>query len=241
MSNKSAEAPRGLPLVDLLEPATIRLIPTAYIDEPAMQPLADDDIGLAILEDLEQATSLRQDADFPLPAGVQKSELLTPAFGYGWSYVNAAFCYTRPTGGRFNDANRGAWYASLGHQPASTSTAEVGHHLTQELANIGVFRNFTTYRELLAGFIGPFVDLRGQADADYLHPEISTGHPAGQLLAHELRAAGLNGVIYPSVRRKGGTCLAAFRTTLVQNIRQGETWELQWSGSPEFKARRVAA
>lgn len=236
MTAKTNEAPRGLPLVDLLEPATIRLISTAYIDEPAMQPLVDEAKELAFLEVLEQATSARQNQDMPLPAGVRQDELLSSAYGYGWTYVNAAFCYPRLGGSRFNDERRGAWYAALGEDAAATAVAEIGYHLTRELSNIGEFENVTTYRELVAGFIGPFVDLRGQHDQPYLDADPQTGHPAGQQLVSELRAASLNGVVWPSLRRAGGTCLAAFRTTLVQNVRQGATWTLRWNGSPDYTA-----
>jgi len=231
--------PRGLPLAEIVEPATIRLISTAYIDEPAMTPLADTEDALAFLEEIERKTSMRQNEDMPLPPDVRQDELLTSAYGYGWTYVNAAFCYTRPQGSRFNDGNRGAWYAAFGDSPKQTAVAEVGHHLTRELDNVGRYENITRYRELIAGFLGSFVDLRAQDGADYLHPVVETGHPAGQRLARELRGANLGGVIYPSPRRVGGSCLAAFRTMLVQNIRQGATWELTWAGSPEFDAVEI--
>lgn len=228
--------PRGLPLVELAEPATVRVISTAYIDEPAMQPLADTDAALELLESIERKTSLRQNEEMPLPPGVTKGELLTPAYGYGWTYVNAAFCYAHPIGSRFNSSDRGAWYAAFEDDPSRTAITEVGYHLTRELENVGVYENVTRYRELVAGFIGPFVDLRGEAGADFLDLDETVGHKAGQALARELREADFGGVVYPSVRRAGGTCLAAFRTTLVQNIRQGATWELTWSGDPAFAA-----
>lgn len=204
-----------------------------------MQPLADTEAALELLESIERKTSLRQNEEMPLPPDVTKGELLTPAYGYGWTYVNAAFCYARPTGSRFNSSDRGAWYAAFEDDPAQTAIVEVGYHLTRELENVGVFENFTRYRELVAGFIGPFVDLRGQADAGFLDPDEAIGHKAGQVLARELRDADFGGVIYPSVRRAEGTCLAAFSTTLVQNIRQGATWELTWSGSPEFDSLKL--
>jgi hypothetical protein len=34
------------------------------------------------------------------------------------------------------------------------------------------------------------------------------------------------------VRRAGGTCLVAFRPDLVQNLRQGGIWRLEWQGVP---------
>lgn len=218
--------------VEIVEPATIRLISTAHITEPAMAPLADDAAELDFLAEIESQTSMRQDAEMPLPTGVRRSELLTEAHGYGWSYVNAAFCYTRAEGSRFNGPERGAWYAALGEDAVRTAQAEVAYHLTRELENVGVFDNVTDYRELLAGFLGVFADLRGAPDAPHLDPDTGVGHPAGQRLARRLREAGLPGAIYPSVRRPGGQCLAAFRPNLVQNIRQGATWRFTWSGSP---------
>lgn len=45
--------------IDFNEPATVRLISTAYIDEPAVKPLADDDDEIDILNRLEAITSAR--------------------------------------------------------------------------------------------------------------------------------------------------------------------------------------
>jgi hypothetical protein len=224
--------PHALETTDIAENDTIRLISTAYIDEPAMAPLADDEADLDFLAEIERKTSMRQNEDLPLPPDVDRRELLTEASGYGWTYVNAAFCYTRPNGNRFNDANRGAWYAAWGADASETAVSEVSFHLARELENVGVFENTTDYRELVAAFIGPFIDLRGKDEEPYLSPDATVGHEAGQLLARELRAIGANGVLYPSVRRAGGLCLAAFRTNLVQNVRQGATWRLTWAGEP---------
>jgi hypothetical protein len=171
----------------------------------------------------------------PLPSGLRRAELVGPSHGYGWTYINAAFCYTRPGGSRFNGPERGAWYATFGEHAEQTALAEVSWHLTRELENVGTFENVTDYRELLAAFIGPFVDVRGADLPDILDPDPRIGHPAGQGLAREVREAGHAGIVYPSVRHDGGTCLAAFRTTMIQNIRQGRTWRLEWRGGPEPK------
>ena len=96
--------------VDFTDPTTVRLISTAYIDEPAIAPLADDEGDLAILEEIEGLTSARRTVALPVPGGLDPAELLTAAAGYGWTYINAAFCYTRATGNRFNGPERGAWY-----------------------------------------------------------------------------------------------------------------------------------
>lgn len=56
--------------VEFTDPKTVRLISTAYIDEPAMAPLADDEDDLAILEEIEGLTSARQSVTLPIPGGL---------------------------------------------------------------------------------------------------------------------------------------------------------------------------
>ena len=159
-------------------------------------------------------------------------ELLTEHHGYGWTYVNAAFCYTRETGNRFNGPDRGAWYATWGEDRIETAHAEVAWHLTRELEATGILENITAYRELNASFATQFHDSSDFPDEDILNAAPEVGYPAGQRFAAELFAHGSNGLVYPSVRKEGGTCLAAFRPHLVQNVRQGDTWKLEWSGTP---------
>ena len=222
-----------IPVVDFFEPNTTRLISTAYIDEPAMSPLADNAEDLAFLEELEGLTSARSGLPEFLPNGVQEAELIGPHHGYGWTYVNAAFCYTRTNGNRFNGPDRGAWYAAWGDNGIQTAQQEVAWHLTQELHATGIYKNITSYRELNASFATRFHDLTSLDIADILNPDPIIGHKAGQALAGLLFAELSNGILYPSVRHKGGKCLAAFRPHLVQNITQGDTWVFEWDGEPE--------
>lgn len=216
--------------VAFTDPTTLRLIPTAYIDEPAMAPLVDDADDLAILEELEGLTSARRNVALPVPGGLDPTELLTAAAGYGWTYVNAAFCYTRTTGNRFNGPDRGAWYACYGPDAVQAAQAEVSWHLTKELEATGVFENITAYRELLAGFTTRLHDLTGRDCGDVLHLDPAVAYPAGQALARDVFGAGGNGLLYPSTRSAGGQCLVALRPHMVQNVRQGDTWTFTWAG-----------
>lgn len=222
--------------VDFTDPTTVRLIPTAYIDEPAMAPLADDDDDLAILEEIEGLTSARRTVTLPVLGGLDPAELLTAAAGYGWTYINAAFCCTRATGNRFNGPERGAWYASYGEDAALTAQAEVSWHLTRELEATGVFQNLTAYRELLAGFTTRLHDLAGRGGEDVLSLDPRIAYTVGQTLAQDVLGSEGNGLLYPSTRRAGGRCLVAFRPHLVQNVRQGDTWTFAWRGdaTPEI-------
>ncbi|MDB5524837.1 MAG: hypothetical protein JWM58_2600 [Rhizobium sp.] len=217
-------------VTETIEPAAIRLIPTAHITEPALRPLADNDQDRALLAELEGLTSSRLSMPM-MPAGVVASELLTEAAGHGHSYVNAAFCYVRPDGNRFNGGDRGAWSCTIGENAARTAQAEVVFRLTRELDNVGVYDNVTSYREVFAGFMGPFNDIRGEIGAVYLDPDPAIAYPAGQALAAGLFNQGSNGILYSSVRAAGGTCLVAFRPNLVQNIRLGAMLTFRWAGS----------
>ena len=230
-----------LPVRDVVEPATVRLVTADYTEKPATALLADDPSELAFLEEIEGLTSALTPSSSAIPAGIQPGELLTEADGYGWRYVNAAFCHMRPTGNRFNGPERGAWYASYGNQAADTAKAEVAWHLTRELRATGIYENITTYTELLAGFMSRFHDLGERTDDVVYSGDPEVAYPARQALARDILASGGNGVLYPSARYEGGKCLAALRPNLVQNIREGDTWVFRWAGSAEPEILRVGA
>jgi hypothetical protein len=217
------------PLVDLVRRDTVRLVNTGRLKPSALAALADSEPQLAALQALEGLTSERlRAAGGGLPA-LDPRELV---FGSpGASFVNAAFAYARSDGNRFNDSSRGAWYAGF---TTRVAIAEVSYHLTRELMAIDRFDTSSDFAELRADFVGVYHDLRTTPDgfADVLHRDPAVGYPAGQSLARTLRAAGSNGIIYPSVRAPRGTCIVAFRPALVQHLRQGTIWRLTWSGSP---------
>lgn len=225
----------SLPLTTIAEPATVRLISTAYFKPPVLRPLVDDEAELALLAGLEGMTSRRLKAE---RAGLRDLDARELLFGvWGRTFVNAAFTYTRKDGNRFNDGRRGAWYAAF---EDLTALEEVAWHRTRELGWIGEYRDEGVYQALLAGFIGDFPDLRGaEPRPPCLDPDPAVGYPAGQALAKELRADGVAALVYPSVRRPGGTCLVAFQPHLVQNVRPGARWKLTWSGDPAWSATTV--
>ena len=228
-----------LPVRDIVEPTTVRLVTAGYLDKPAMAALADDPSDLAILEEIEGLTSALTPSSPTVPSGIQPGELLTEADGYGWAYVNAAFCHTRPTGNRFNGPERGAWYASYGNNATDTAKAEVAWHLTRELQATGIYDNITTYRELLAGFMSRFHDLGERTEDPVYSEDPAVAYPAGQAVARDILESGSVGVLYPSARYEGGRYLAALRPNLVQNVREGETWVFRWAGSAEVEIWRA--
>lgn len=208
----------------------MRLVTSARLRDPVMTPLADDEAELALLAEVEGATSGRLIAEERGFGSLTADELV---HGVPHAkFINASFAYAKPREpNRFNPADRGAWYAALA---VETCLAEVGHHLTRALADAGDFNTIVDYGEMIASMSGVFVDLREASTHPSLDPDPARGYPAGNALAAWARGEGHNGVIYPSVRHSGGTCIAALWPNVVQSVVQGAMYRLTWSGSPDF-------
>ncbi|MFC0251766.1 RES family NAD+ phosphorylase [Massilia consociata] len=215
-------------LTQLRQNDTCRLIPSRFADveDSVLAPLADSDAVLRDLFDLDNATNERLRGESGLLPGIGMDELV---FGVpNFRIINAAFTYARPEGSRFNDGERGAWYCAFAPE---TALAEVIFHKTVEYAEIQRFDDSVTYQSLLADFSAAFHDLRGiEAYKDCLDPD---SYVASQALAAELLERNSMGIIYPSVRHPGGTCIACFRPALVGNVRKDKTYRLTWAGSPQ--------
>jgi len=225
----------GLALVREAFPRTVRLVASARLRAAVMRPLADDDDELALLAEIEGATSSRLIAEERGKAGLSAAELV---HGVPHArFINASFAYAKPREPmRFNPADRGAWYAALA---VETCMAEVGFHLTRALADAGDFHAVVDYGEMLASMAGLFVDLRQAPAHDSLDPDPRIGYRAGNAVAAAARAAGHNGIIYPSVRHAGGTCIAALWPNVVQSVVQGAMYRLTWTGTPDYSVEAI--
>jgi hypothetical protein len=206
---------------------THRLIPSRHLprDESVLAALADDDDQLKAIVDLDAATNDRLLAEQQWLPGIGLEELV---FGVPHARViNASYCHANPLGSRFSGPDRGAWYAGF---EVATSQAEVAFHKSVQLAEIGHFEDSVTYDDYLADFSASLHDLRRGKTRAYLDPG---SYVESQALAERLLARGSLGVVYPSVRRPGGTCLACFRPALVMNVRRDRTYRFTWEGTPE--------
>lgn len=206
---------------------TCRLIPSRFADveDSVLSPLADTTGELRDLFELDNATNERLRGEYGGLPGIGVDELV---FGVpNFRIINAAYTYPRPEGSRFNDGERGAWYCAF---EADTALAEITFHKTVEYQEINRFDDSVTYQAMLADFTSTFHDIRGlEGFGACLDP---SSYIESQQLAAQLLEAGSMGVIYPSVRRDGGTNLACFRPALVGNVRKGQAYRLTWAGSP---------
>jgi RES domain-containing protein len=203
---------------------THRLVPSKYSDGGAsvLVRIADDAAHLQDIFDLDNATNDRLLAENYLLPGIDVHELV-----FGVSYyriINAAFCHAHPLGSRFNGPDRGVWYTAF---ELETAQAEVAFHKSVELAEVGWFEESVTYDDYLSDFSAEFHDIRrDKAFAACLDPD---SYVASQDLAARLLEADSQGIVYPSVRRAKGVCIACFRPPLVMNVRKGPTFAFAWS------------
>jgi len=216
----------GLPIVREAFPRTVRLVTTARLRDPVLNPLVDTAEEMAALAELEGATSTRLVAQERGYESVSAQE-----FVYGVphaKFINASFAYAKPRQpNRFNGPSRGAWYAAL---DVETCLQEVIFHMTEVLDAAGDFNAVVEYSEMHASMAGEYLDLRQAPGHPSLHPEPARGYPAGNALADAARAQGLNGIIYPSVRHDGGVCVVALWPHAVQSVAAGDVIRLTWSG-----------
>lgn len=148
-------------------------------------------------------------------------------FGPGTGPIMAAFTHLNPLGSRFSDGTYGVFYCA---REARTAIAETRFHsakfmaATKEPPMRQQMRLYTVMAQ------GEVVDLRGNEtiDSKILSP---TDYSAGQALGRAVRAAGIAGIAYPSVRDAHGECLAALKTTILRDCRHAAYFEYNWNGS----------
>jgi RES domain-containing protein len=226
-------------VADLDLAGTHRLIPSKYSESgTVLSRLTDDDADLRDLIELDGATNERLLGEEGLLPGISVYELV-----YGVSYahiVNAAFTHAGPTGGRFNNSERGAWYCGVERE---ASIAEVVFHKLRQLEEVDWREEeVSTFDDYLADFTTRMQDLRApkpQYRRFLKAGPIPECYADSQQLAAVLLAQQSNGIIYPSVRKKGGSCVVCFRPTLVYNVRLGARLELCLRAGREFSLSDV--
>ncbi|HXQ26361.1 MAG TPA: RES family NAD+ phosphorylase [Candidatus Acidoferrales bacterium] len=215
-----------LPTVSrVLQDDTHRLIPSAYEEETVLNRLTTDSDELTALFELEGATNERLLGEAGLLPGITVRELV---FGLSYSHiVNAAFTHANPLGSRFNGSERGAWYAGFSLE---TAGIEVAFHKSEELREINWQEQETfLYTDFLADFRGEFHDIRG--DSRFAECLVPDSYAASQKFARELLDTGSAGIVYPSVRHNGGTCIACFRPALVNHVRKGRQVSVEFENA----------
>ena len=200
----------------------VRIIPSRYPPIDLFERVASPEEfeALHAVESLTNPRVRDQDGQMRM---VAPAEAL---YGPGSSYVMASFTHLNPEGGRFNDATFGAFYAA---RERPTAVAETCYHRARFLARTREPPLELEMRVLEATLDARLHDLRGQRDT---LPRIydPADYASSQRLARRLRAAGSWGLVFTSVRRTPGQCVAALRPRAVSPCRQAEHLVYVWDG-----------
>ena len=146
--------------------------------------------------------------------------------GPGASYLMAPFTHVSPDRpSRFSTGQHGVLYVGDGFE---TALFETIHHHGRFMARTREAPGWTSqFREIVLSVDASLHDLRPAARHPALDPD---SYAASQALAARLRAGGSDGIVYPSIRHPGGTCIALFYPDRASDPVQGRHLDYHWNG-----------
>lgn len=155
--------------------------------------------------------------------------------GPGSSWIMAPFTHVAGPGGRFSTAFFGAYYAA---RSVDTAIAETMYHRERFLRATQEAPIDLDMRVIEAWLQADVHDLRG-AQATWSAAYDPVNYTASQQLATHWRAAGVDGVVYDSVRDDGGQCVAIFRPRCLRRARQTKQLCYRWDGTRISSVREL--
>lgn len=149
--------------------------------------------------------------------------------GNGAFYLMASFTHVSPDRkSRFSDGTFGVLYVAREYE---TALFETIHHHARFMARTTEVEGWTSqFREIILSVDADLHDLRAQP-AEYEEALDPDKYAASHNLAHQLRAAGSDGVVYPSVRNPGGECAGLFYPDGASEPIQGRHLDYHWDGT----------
>jgi hypothetical protein len=138
------------------------------------------------------------------------------------SVVMATFLHVPPGGARCNGADLGAWYAGAA---LATAAFEVAHHLRREAVTTGAVALQRDFRTYTAELSGSYRDIRGQ-QAQRPDAYDPASYAASRILGEGIRATGGAGILYDSLRHRGGINIVAYRPRNILTVTQTDHWRL---------------
>jgi hypothetical protein len=200
-----------------------RIVPSRFPPVQLFERVADP-------ADLEAVAAIESLTNPRLREEIGELSLVPPGdrvSGPGTSVIMAAFTHLNPEGSRFTDGSFGVFYAAVDME---TAIAETKHHRERFLRATNQERMEIDMRIYLTDIDTDLHDIRGR-QAEHALVYDNDNYAAGQQLARILRDAASGGIVYSSVRRTGGECIAVFRPRLLSNCRQGQHLCYVWDGS----------
>lgn len=200
-----------------------RIVPSRFPTVTLFDRVADP-ADLEAVYQIESLTNDRLRNEAGILNLVPRSERVS---GPGTTAIMAAFTHLHPDGARFTDGSFGAFYAA---KELATAVAETRYHRERFLRRTEEPPLEVDMRVYVARLDGDLHDLRAEvtAQSSLFVPD---SYVAGQAFGRALRESGSNGLIYPSVRRDGGTCVAVYRPRCLTRCRQERHLAYRWDGA----------
>lgn len=197
-----------------------RIVPSRYPPVGAWDRIAMPSDFDALAE-IEGLTNPRIREELGVLATVPRERWVS---GPGTTPVMAAFTHLNPEGSRFSDGTYGVFYAA---REIETAIRETVYHRERFLARTKEPPQRIQMRCYVTSIRRPFHDIRGGHPA--LHDPNS--YAASQRFGRGLRTKNSNGIVYDSVRRTGGQCVAAFWPDCVGACTQRKHFDYHWDGA----------
>jgi RES domain len=212
----------SIPLRQVDWQPSLRLIASRYPTVGLYDAIADP-ADLEVVFAIESLTNPRIRDELGQVQLVPPEERIA---GPGSTPIMAAFTHLNPEGSRFSDGSFGVYYAA---QHLDTAIAEVSHHRALFLARTAEPAIDIDLRLIATALSAPLHDLRALREKQ---PAVYDPQHYGvsQPLGIALRTAGSWGVLYHSVRHRGGQCAGVFRPKALQPAREAAHIALHWDG-----------
>ncbi len=203
---------------------TYRLVNSKFPPIALFDDVADAD-EFEILYQIQALTNPRLQNEAGRLELIPRAEI---PFGIpGCSYATAPFTHVNPAGSRFSDGRYGVLYLAGTMEAA---LAEVRHHQNLYWSKV---QHLNYERFVFRGLSCTFTD-SGMKDAasvpmtDPIYDPVDYSH--AQRLGWSVKAAGIPGLRYSSVRNQGSYCWALMTPKPVSSIVQTAHYEMIWNG-----------
>jgi hypothetical protein len=143
------------------------------------------------------------------------------------TWVMAPFTHINPNGSRFSNGSYGVYYAAAALETAISETA---YHFDRIAKDSEDPPRREPMRVLVGAAACTLHDITTLPEDEHRACLDPDSYTASRLLGATLREAGSDGLYYPSVRHKGGPCIAVFWPDVVGIPIQERHLQYEWDG-----------
>lgn len=201
-----------------------RIIASRYPPIALFERISDNPAVWDVLIELEQATNPRVRDETGEIALVPPERRVT---GPNASWVMAPFTHVNRNGSRFSDGSYGVYYAA---RTLQTAIKETGYHFARFAADSDDPPRREDMRVLLGSVDARLHEVARLDDKVRRLILDAESYAHSRPFAAELRDNDSDGLVYPSVRDAGGSCIAAFWPDVAGVPVQERHLQYEWDG-----------